>query len=227
VILSPHPNSVPPPGAGAINKRGNNMRIVRLIGILVCALATSATAVTAASASILPGAAKTSITGSSEKATLQVKGGASITCPKSTISGELISTSEGLGIVTLESCTTAGLPVNSLGDASGTILVHIELNECPSNASILALKVLPLHLEVPSTKLLLTITGTTLATVLAAVRQATFALTLTEKEGKNTEEKCGKETLILSTSTDGGAFVQSGEEAKNASLTFSTAQEFM
>jgi len=105
--------------------------------------------------------------------------------------------------------------------------VHVEVKECPSNAAILELKVLPLHLEVPSTKLLLTIEGTALGTVETKVKKTEFPLTVTQKEGKNTEEKCGTETLILLTSTDGGAFVQSGEEAKNAKLTFGAAQEFM
>jgi len=63
------------------------MRIFKLIGVLVCALAVSAIAVTTASASTLPGTKGTTITGGSEKATLQVKGGASITCPKSTATG--------------------------------------------------------------------------------------------------------------------------------------------
>jgi hypothetical protein len=204
------------------------MRIFKLIAVLACAIAVSAIAVTTASAATLPGTAGTTITGGSEKATLQVKGGASITCPKSTASGEVLSTTSALVVVNFGTgCTTAGLPVNSLGDSSGTILVHVEVAACPSSAGILELKVLPLHLEVPSTKLLLTIEGVALGTVATNVSQTTFALGLTQKEGKNTEEKCGKETLILSTSTDGGAFVQSGEEAKNGTLTFSAAQEFM
>jgi hypothetical protein len=204
------------------------MRIFKLIGVLVCALAISAIAVATASASVLPGAAKTSIAGGSEKATLQVKGGASITCPKSTASGEVISTSESLVIIDFgPKCTTAGLPVNSLGDEPGIILVHVEVLECASNPGILKLKVLPLHLEVPSTKLLLLIEGTALGEVPANVKQSTFALTVAQKEGKNTIETCGKEKLVLETSTDGGAFVQSGEEAKNASLTFGAEEEFM
>ncbi len=203
------------------------MRIFKLIGVLVCALAVSAIAVITASASTLPGVAKTSITGSSEKATLQVKGGASITCPKSTLTGEVLSTSESLAVIAYSGCTTAGLPFNSLGDASGVILVHVEIKECPSNAAILELKALPIHLEVPATKLLLAIEGTALATVQANVKQPTYPLTITQKEGKQTVETCSKEKLILSTSTDGGAFIQSGLETKNASLTFGADEEFM
>jgi hypothetical protein len=219
---------VVPRRLNATKKEQRFMRIFKLIAVLACAIAVSAIAVTTASASTLPGKAGTTITGSSEKATLQVKGGASITCPKSTATGEVLSTSEALAIINFGTgCTTAGLPVNSLGDSSGTILVHVEVKECASNAAILELKVLPLHLEVPSTKLLLSIEGTALGTVETEVKKTTFPLTLTQKEGKNTEEKCGKETLILSTSTDGGAFVQSGEEAKNGSLTFGEAQTFM
>ncbi|HTA05751.1 MAG TPA: hypothetical protein VK774_05255 [Solirubrobacteraceae bacterium] len=204
------------------------MRIFKLIGVLVCAVAISAIAVTAASASTLPGVAGTSITGVGEKATLQVKGGASITCPKSTTSGEILSTSEGLAVISFgPKCTTAGLPFNSLGDEPGVILVHVEIKECLSNAGVLRLAALPLHLEVPSTKLLITIEGTVLATVAAGVKQSTFPLTITQKEGKNTIETCGKEKLVLSTSTDGSEFVQSGLETKNTSLTFSAEEEFM
>jgi hypothetical protein len=204
------------------------MRIFKLVGVLACAMALSGIAVTTASASTLPGAAGTTITGSSEKATLQVKGGASITCPKSTASGKVVSTSESTATITFGTgCTTAGLPVNSLGDGSGTILANVTVTECAGTPSLLKLTVSSLHLEVPSTKLLLTVTGTALGTVEAKVSKTNFPLTLTQKEGKNTEEKCGKETLILSTSTDGGAAVQSGEEAIKGSLTFSVAQEFM
>jgi hypothetical protein len=203
------------------------MRIFKLIGVLVCAVAISAIAVTAASAATLPGVAGTSITGGSEKATLQVKGGASITCKVSTASGEVLGTSSALAIIDFDTCTTAGLPVNSLGDTSGLILVHVEIFECPSNAGILILTVLPLHLEVPSTKLLLLIEGSALGTVETGVKKSTFSLTVTQKEGKNTVETCGKEKLVLSTSTDGSAFVQSGEEAKGATLTFGAEQEFM
>jgi hypothetical protein len=203
------------------------MRTFKLIGVLACVSALSAIAVTPAIAEVLPGKAGTTITGGSEKATLQVKGGASITCPKSTSSGEVLGTSGLLINISFGiGCTTAGLPVNSLGDASGVILVHAEVSLC-FGFPFLRIKILPLHLEVPSTKLLLTIEGTVLGVVEEKVSKTTFPLTITQKEGKNTEEKCGKETLILSTSTDGGAFVQSGEEAKNASLTFGVAEEFM
>jgi hypothetical protein len=204
------------------------MRTFMLIGALVCALALSAIAVTTASASMLPGAAKTTITGSGGRATFQVKGGATWICQSFTITGEVVSTSEALLVFDFgNACTTAGLPINSLGDSSGTILMHVEASECPGTPSLLKLKVLPLHLEVPSTKLLLAIEGTALATVEANVKKTTFPLTPTQKEGKNTDEKCGKETLILTASTDGGAFVQSGLDFTNASLTFGAAQEFM
>lgn len=203
------------------------MRTLRLIAVLACALAVGAIAVTTATASILPGTAGTTIKGKSEKATLQVKGGASITCTKSTLSGEVLSTAEGSVIVDFSSCTTAGLPFNSLGDTGGTWLVHAVVKECPSDPSIVTLKLLPLHLEVPATKLLIMIEGAVLGTVEQSIKQVTYPLTITQKEGKNTVEVCKKEKLVLSTSTDGGAFVQSGLETNNASLTFGEEEEFM
>jgi hypothetical protein len=204
------------------------MRIFKLIGVLVCALALSAIAVTAASASTLPGTAGTTIEGTSEKATLQVKGGASITCPKSTATGEVLNSAEADIVITFgEKCTTAGLPINTLGAAPGVIVAKVAVNECPSNAAILELKTASLHLEVPSTKLLLTVEGTALGTVETGVKRLVFPLTITQKEGKNTVETCGKEKLVLETSTDGSAFVQSGEEAKGAQLAFGAVQEFM
>ncbi len=204
------------------------MRTYKLYLVLACALVLAVIAVATASASTLPGVAKTSIAGESEKATLQVKGGASFTCPKSTLTGEVLSTAESSATINFgPKCTTAGLPLNSLGDAAGTILVPVEIKECAANASILKLVVLPLHLEAPSTKLLLTLQGTLLVEVTASVKQKNFALRVDQKEGKNAIETCGKEKLILEFSTDGGAFVQSGEEAKNASLQFGTEEEFM
>ncbi len=204
------------------------MRTFKLIAMLVCALALSAIAVATAMASTLPGTAGTSITGGSEKATLQVKGGASITCPESTATGEVLSTSESTIVITFgKKCTTAGLPINTLGAAAGTIVAKVEIKECPSSPGILKLETASLHLEVPSTKLLLTVEGTALGEVETSVKRTVFPLSITQKEGKNAIETCGKEKLILETSTDGGAFVQSGEEAKGAQLALSAAQEFM
>ncbi len=154
-------------------------------------------------------------------------------CPVSVWSGEILSTSEALAVITFgenvkgKMCTTAGLPVNSLGDAAGVILMHVEIRECLSSASTLELKLLPVHLEVPSTKLLLVMEGTALGTVTSGVKQSTFALTVSQSGGKNSIETCGKEKLILETSTDGGAFVQTGAEFLSASLTFGAPQEFM
>jgi hypothetical protein len=207
------------------------MRIFKLIGVLVCALAVSAVAITTASASILPGATGTSITGGSEKATLQVKGGASITCPKSTATGEITGETPSTASVSITfgpKCTTAGLPINSLGAAAGIIVANVTVKECASNPGILELETAPLHLEVPSTKLLLAVLGVALGEIEPGVKQTTYALSLTQKEGKNTVETCGKEKLVLSTSTDGSpTFIQSGEEAKSAKLTFGAEEEFM
>lgn len=203
------------------------MRIFKLIGVLVCALAVSAVAVSTASANIKPGSG--TFTGKSGKATLQVKGGASITCPKSTASGEITSETSGKGTITFGgSCTTAGLPVNSLGDAGGTILTPVAISACEKSPEILLLKLeSPLHLEVPSTKLLLVIEGGAYAEVSPInANQTEFKLIVTQAGGKNAIETCNKAKNILTTSTDGGEFIQSGEEAKEATLTFAAAHEF-
>ncbi len=204
------------------------MRIFKLMGVMVCALVLNTIVVVAASASTLPGVAGTTITGKSEKATLQVKGGASITCPKSGFTGEVQSPERATLFVAFGSgCTTAGLPVNSLGGKPGVITANVTVRLCASNAGVLELETEPMHLEVPSTKLLLTVLGTVLAEVETGVKQTTFSLGITQKEGKNTIETCGIEKLPLYTSTDGNTFTQSGLEAKAATLTFSAAQEFM
>jgi hypothetical protein len=216
------------------------MRSFKILSALFAVLAFSAIAVASASAAEtlwqwLPGAEKTAFTGKSAKAVLQVKGGASITCPESTTTSGEITTEKTLGLAIInfgKTCTTGGLAVESLGDVSGTILAHVEIHNCTISAGKpgLLIKVLPLHLEVPSTKLLLAIEGEIIAEITPnKTSTKEYTLVVEQKEGKQAIEKCeGGEAHTLSTSTDGGAFVQSGQEAKEGKITFtSVAQEAM
>jgi hypothetical protein len=215
------------------------MRIFKLIGVAALMAALTAIMATSASASILPGTAGVKITGSSGKATLQVKGGASITCKTSSSTGEVKSSEESLVLITFNECTTGGLPVNSVGDAAKTILVHVEAGTChdaAGNQYILFL-LLPLKLEVPSVKgLTLEITGDVNGKVTPAAKKAKeFTVEFKQKEGvqevgpteceNSKKEKFTKHFLL--TSTNGGTAVQSGQEALEGKLTFSAEQEFM
>src|ERR1700743_251647 len=115
-----------------------------------------------AAASILPGAVGTKLTSKSGAAELESSAGQKIPCKSSTGSGE-VTTKEKAALLLLDfiGCTTLGLPVNSLGDASGVILVHVEAEVCtikPKEAGLLLL-ILPLHLEVPAAGVLIGITG--------------------------------------------------------------------
>ncbi len=213
------------------------MRTLKLATALLVAFGASILAMAAASvasaASILPGVKGTLITGGSGKLTLQVKGGASITCTKSTTSGEIVSTSQVLLLTIGSFCTSGGLPVNTLGDSSGQILIHIEAPPCltisfPPSISI-TLEFLQIHVEVPLTKLLILTRGAAIAPVLPDnTRTKHFTLSPSQKEGKQSIEKCeGGVARTLETSTDSGEFVQTGLEAKEGTLDFAAEEEFM
>jgi hypothetical protein len=207
------------------------MRIFKLIGVVAMLVAFTAISAGTASASLLPGVKGTAASGSSKKATLQVKGGAAITCKESkTEKGEVLSTAEALAVINFgTNCTAGGLPVKSTGDASGTILTHVEVLDCAiTGGRAVIILTLPLTLEVPSTKLTLEIKGSVLAQVASGTKAKSFALTLKQAGGVNAITECtGGEKHILETSTDKGAFVQSGQEAEEAKLEFAAEEEFM
>ena len=214
------------------------MRILKLAGAMIAVLAFTAIGTATASAAEmlwtwLPGAEGTKFTGKSAKASLQIKGGGTITCAESTAEGE-IQKEKTLGLALIDfgqNCTVGGVAVASLGDKSGLILVHIEIHNCLIAVGHLGLliKVLPLHLEVVSTKLLITVEGALIALINPAGKPAkAFNLVVEQKEGKQSLEKCeGGTAQTLLTSLDGGAFVQSGEEAKEGTLTFTVEEEAM
>jgi len=209
------------------------MRAFKLVGAMMLVIAFSAIGVSTASAvelvlwHFLPGTKATAFTGKSGKSLLQVKGGLAITSPESTTTGELTDGSLALAIIDFVKSTSAGLPVNSLGDASGVILVHLELHNCILEDSSLGvlIEILPLHLEVPSTKLLITITGS-LVTSISSGKGKTYTLTVEQKEGKQAIAKCkGDPEDTLLTSVDGGAATQSGQESKAGSITFTSVEQ--
>lgn len=209
------------------------MRVVKLIAAMIAALIIGAMAVASASAAEvlwrwLPGAAKTAFTEKTGKATWQVKGGLSITSPETSTTGEITEGQNlGLSLTEVFKATALGLPINSLGDANGIILIHYELHQCLLGSGRRAWLhlILPLHLEVPSTKLLLTLEGEWIGSLVGNTGK-TFTLNVEQKEGIQAIEKCeGGSAATLKTSVDGGTMTQTGFEAKEDSLTFTSAEQ--
>jgi hypothetical protein len=171
----------------------------------------------------------------SGKITFQIKGNQSVTCKSSEVAkggGELTGPKKGLFMAQLSTCTASGLPINSSGDSSGVILLHVELERvCYINKESkdvgALLKVLPLKLEIPATKLTLEITGSFIALIQPINAEATeFKLGVAQAGGVQGIEKCeGEAADTLTTATDGGAATQTGVEAKELALVFDTTQE--
>jgi hypothetical protein len=213
------------------------MRTLKLVGALfsVLALTAFALAATASAAETLwewlPGTTGTTFTGKSGSAKLQIKNAekGTIICASSSVlakEGEITGERTlGLAFIHFIKCTVAGNPVNSLGDEPGIILVHVELHNCliePGDAGIL-IKLLPLHLEIPATGLLISVQGSLIALVSPNKTKAlTFTVLVAQKAGQQAITKCEGSKIEdkLETSLDGGEFIQSGEEAKEGSFTF-------
>ncbi len=220
------------------------MRAFKLISALVMVLALTAIAASTASAAetlweILPGLENETFTAKSGKATLQQKESAAITCQESSIllvDGVIVGTTKTLALAIIHfgtKCTTGGLATLSLGDPAGFILVHVEIHTCIITTSPLVggllIKVLPLHLEVPSLKLLIEVTGSFVAPLTPNNEKTKkYKLDAKQKAGEQSTELClggAKETLL--SSDDGKAPVQSGQEAENAELNFDNEQTAM
>src|SRR5665647_1528657 len=194
------------------------MRSIKLIGAMFVVLAFSAVAVATASAAEtlwkwLPGSVKETFTGKSGKATLQAKGGISITCAKSTIllaGAELTEATLGNAGVHFEECTAAGLPVNSVGDAAKTILVKLAIHNCMVKAGdfgLLFKLTEEVKLEVPSTKLTVAVKGSFVGLIegKGGEKLLTFPLNIKQTEGKQEFEKCeGGVANTLEAKTDAG-----------------------
>ena len=88
-------------------------------------------------------------------------------------------------------------------------------------------KILTLHLEIPTTKLTLEITGSFIGLVEPINTEATeFKLGVAQAGGVQGIEKCeGEAADTLATATDGGAATQTGVEAKEFTLVFDATQE--
>ena len=219
------------------------MRAFKLIGVLGAILALVAIAATTASAEVefLPGTAGTKFTNAGEKATLTAKNSkgetVAVTCAKAKSTGELLSSKEALILITFETCTSAGVPVNSVGDAGGTILTHVEAKACTITSSPLVggilLKPLPVTLEAPLLKLKIEVEGDVIGRLLAEnVSQKEFKLDLNLKEGKQEFTKCkdgaGAElTEELKANVDAGGFLPATESAIGGKLTFTVNEEWM
>jgi len=223
-------------------RSSNYMRTFKLIGTMIAVLAFMGLAIaSSASAEItlwqfLPGAAGTLFSGSSGKATLQIKGSGTITCKESKLTekeSEITSTTLGLAILSFSGCKAFGLAAKSLGDAAGVILVHLHLHNCTlvGGGRGVILEPLPVHIEIPSTALLITVRGSFVAELKAVGAQPTksWELVVAQKEGVQSIEKCeGGTALTLESEVDAsGKFIQSAEEAEKGTIEFATAQEAM
>lgn len=214
------------------------MCTLKLAGALVAALAFTAFAAATAPAAetlweLLPGTTGTQFTGKSGKMILQTKGGSSIACSGSEREGELTSERTlGLAWVRITGCSALGISINSLGEEPNVILTHVESHSCliePGDLGLL-FKLLPLHLEVPATSLLLSVQGAFIALVTPVGKKiSTFTASVQQKAGQQSITKCegSKTEDKLEKSTDGGEFIQSGLEVKEGTLTFATEQEAM
>src|SRR5674476_93551 len=176
------------------------MRTIKLIGAMFVVLAFSAVAVATASAAEtlwkwLPGSVGETFTGKSGKETLQA--GISFTCAKSTIKlvgAELTEATLGKATVDFEECTTAGLPMNSVGDAAKTILAKLAIHNCMIKAGdfgLLFKLTEEVKVEVPSTKLTIIFKGSFVGLIegKAGTKALTFLLNIKQKEGKQEIEK--------------------------------------
>lgn len=215
------------------------MRVSKLIGVLIAVLAISAVAVATASAAEtlwqwLPGAEKTAFTGKSKKATLQVEGGAAITCQESTTTGE-ITTEKTLGTATIKfgtKCTAAGLPVENEGSKeAGKITVKVKIHNCVIKSGDAGEKIEvegTLKLEVPSTKLKLSIKGALIGLIAPNKEKklGPFTLTIAQTGGLQAIKQCeGGAATFLLTSINGGTFTESGQEAEKGEINFTTAEQ--
>jgi hypothetical protein len=228
------------------------MRFVKLISalVVVSAFIAIAVATTASAAETLwkwlPGTVGEAFKGSSGKVTINVKeiNGTkiAITCNKSLIllslgKGELASEflSEGstagkdatlaLAILSLESCVLAGLAVNSVGDAAGVILMHLEIHNCMIKPAVFGLLVtpLPLHIELSAVKALLLIRGSFIAELLSKEKEKllTHKLNVKETEGLQEIKKCeGGLEDTLEGSLDGTTFAKAGIELEKPVIEF-------
>ncbi len=219
------------------------MRILKLAAATAAASALAAFAVaTTASAEItlwkylgLP--VGTHFSGRTGKATLQIKGSGTITCKESKLTEKESEITEpeanptlALAIITFTGCKAFGLADESLGAASGTIVAHLHMHNCAleNGGPGEIVEPLPIHIEIPSTGLLITIEGRFVLELTPVGAQPTkiWDPVIEQKEGVPAITKCqGGEALTLSTSVDGSEFTPSAEEAKEPMFEYPKAWE--
>jgi hypothetical protein len=212
------------------------MRASKLIITSATALMLIAIAPAAASAEVefLPGKAGTPFTDSSGKAVLNAGTALPITCEKSKSTDELLSSKEALMVIGFEECLAGGLGAHTIGDALRTILVHVEAKGCyikelPFLGGLL-LKPLPVTIEVPASKLTITVEGDVIARVLPEkVEAELFTLDLNAPSGVQEYKEC-KDGLTgmmlkedLKAKLDAEPMVLAALEVKGADLLFTKA----
>ncbi len=220
------------------------MRVFRLISALLVVLALTAIAASTASAAetlweILPGNEGETFTAKSGTAILQEKGGLAIKCQESSIllaDSSIVGTTKTLLLAILHfgsKCTAAGLGFNSLGDPAGFVLAHVEIHTCIISTSPLVggllIKVLPLHLEVPSVKLLIEVTGSLVVPITPNETETkNYKLDIKQAAGVQSTKLClgGAEETLLS-ADDAKGPIQAGLEAASAELSFDNTQTAM
>jgi hypothetical protein len=219
------------------------MRLSKLLSALAIVLALTAAAATTASAEVefLPGAAGTKFTASSKKFTLTAKNSkaeaVALPCQKTKSTVELLSSKDVLISAIFESCESAGLAANSVGDAAKTVLVHFEGKACTISVSPLVggilLKVLPVTIEVPTTKLKIELEGDVIGRLLPENTAAKlFTLDLNVFAGQQEFTKCkdgtGPElTEELKANVDGVGFSSATLAAEGALFQFTVNQTWM
>jgi hypothetical protein len=217
-----------------------------LIVTLIATLALSAGMTATAMAEVTswawsPGKVGETFKGESGKTTLQVKGGLTVACKKAEVKakgGDLLEegsvegkdATSALAIITFSGCTTTGLSSNSKGDASGVILFHTEVHNCliSEKAFGLLIELLTAEIEVPASKLTLTVTGGFIAEVTpgGSLPAKKWNLVVVQKEGMQAIGNCeGGSAETLLTSIDGGSATQSAEEIKEGSFEFENAAQ--
>jgi hypothetical protein len=227
------------------------MRLFKLIGALLAALALSAIVLVATASAAetlwkwLPGSVGETFKGKSgivEFRSTDEGKALTITCKKSTISlagSELIKegSTEGKDATLVlfldddEECSSLGLPINSVGDKAGIILWHVEGHGCLIGKGKFGwlLEILQVHLEIPAAKILMLLRGAVIGELLGGKegeKLLTYKLDLNAPGGVQAIKLCegGKENKLES-SLNGVTFFPTTVEAKEAVLEFDMTKD--
>ncbi len=201
-----------------------------IVAIVLVALA-SATA-SAAAPTILPGSGTfVSTTG---LGTLFTKAGSEIACKSETGKGTILSAQATDATIDVTGCTAFGIPANSVGDPSNTMLVILSGNDCYVNKANkevgVDLSVTPLNIEVPAIGAKIIIKGNVIGafTPVNSSKTSGFALTFTQaSNGVQSITKCeGGITRSLLISSNGGTF-EAASKVNTDNITFAATHEIM